>query len=197
MFSKIAATTLAVAGSAAAASVSCPADLPFSCSNTTVVEDLCCFEAPGGAVLLTQFWDTAPSTGPSDSWTIHGLWPDNCDGTYEQYCDPAREYTNITAILKAQSPCTLKSMQVYWKDYQGDDETFWEHEFGKHGTCMSTLEPSCYPSYSPTEEVGDYFTRAVSLFKTLPTYDWLAAAGIVPVCNPWSPKLLLLVKSQL
>ena len=79
MLSKIA-ITLAVAGSVAASSVICPADLPFSCSNTTIVEDLCCFEAPGGAVLLTQFWDTAPSTGPSDSWTIHGLWyvPSTC-----------------------------------------------------------------------------------------------------------------------
>ncbi|KAK5635475.1 hypothetical protein RRF57_011187 [Xylaria bambusicola] len=179
MFSKIAAT-LAVAGSAAAASVSCPADLPYSCANTTVVEDLCCFESPGGAVLLTQFWDTAPSTGPSDSWTLHGLWPDNCDGSYEQNCDPNRAYTNITAILQEKAPCTLKAMHVYWKDYKGNDESFWEHEFGKHGTCMSTLEPQCYSNYQPTEEVADYFTRAVDLFKSLPTYDWLAAAGIVP-----------------
>ncbi|KAI0516829.1 ribonuclease t2 [Xylaria bambusicola] len=180
MFSKIAVTGLAVVGSAAAASVSCPADLPYSCSNTTVVEDLCCFEAPGGAVLLTQFWDTAPSTGPSDSWTLHGLWPDNCDGTYEQNCDPNRAYTNITDILKEKAPCTLKAMQVYWKDYKGNDESFWQHEFGKHGTCMSTLEPQCYSNYQPTDEVADYFTRAVDLFKSLPTYDWLAAAGIVP-----------------
>jgi ribonuclease T2 len=71
-------------------------------------------------------------------------------------------------------------MQTYWKDYMGDDETFWEHEFGKHGTCMSTLKPECYTNYQPTDEVADYFSRAVSLFKTLPTYDWLAAAGIVP-----------------
>jgi ribonuclease T2 len=71
-------------------------------------------------------------------------------------------------------------MQTYWKDYEGDDESFWEHEFGKHGTCMNTLNPECYPDYQPTDEVVDYFERAVSLFKTLPTYDWLAAAGIVP-----------------
>lgn len=34
-----------------------------SCQNTTVVADLCCFNAPGGQLLQTQFWDTDPSTG--------------------------------------------------------------------------------------------------------------------------------------
>ncbi|KAI8635294.1 ribonuclease T2 [Xylariaceae sp. FL1651] len=181
MLSKIALVEAIVAvGSTMAASVTCPANLPLSCSNTTVVEDLCCFNAPGGDILQTQFWDTNPSTGPIDSWTLHGLWPDNCDGTYQQYCDENRQYTNITAILQEKAPCTLKTMQTYWKDYQGNDESFWEHEFGKHGTCISTLNPECYADYQPTDEVPDYFTRAVSLFKTLPSYDWLAAAGIVP-----------------
>jgi hypothetical protein len=35
----------------------------LSCQNLTVVEDLCCFNAPGGQLLQTQFWDTSPSTG--------------------------------------------------------------------------------------------------------------------------------------
>jgi len=34
-----------------------------SCQNTTAVADLCCFNAPGGQLLQTQFWDTSPSTG--------------------------------------------------------------------------------------------------------------------------------------
>lgn len=54
-----------------------PATCPnpqLSCQNTTVVTDLCCFNAPGGQLLLTQFWDTHPVTGPVDSWTLHGLW---------------------------------------------------------------------------------------------------------------------------
>jgi ribonuclease T2 len=52
---------------------SCP--MPeLSCHNTTVVENLCCFNAPGGQLLQTQFWDTHPVTGPVDSWTLHGLW---------------------------------------------------------------------------------------------------------------------------
>ena len=52
----------------------CPANGQISCQNTTVVENLCCFNAPGGQLLQTQFWDTDPVTGPDDSWTIHGLW---------------------------------------------------------------------------------------------------------------------------
>jgi ribonuclease T2 len=46
----------------------------LSCHNTTVVQNLCCFNAPGGQLLQTQFWDTHPVTGPVDSWTLHGLW---------------------------------------------------------------------------------------------------------------------------
>ena len=43
-------------------------------TNTTAVADTCCFNYSGRDLLLTQFWDTAPSTGPADSWTVHGLW---------------------------------------------------------------------------------------------------------------------------
>jgi ribonuclease T2 len=71
-------------------------------------------------------------------------------------------------------------METFWKDQAGDDEDFWEHEFNKHGTCMSTLEPTCYPGYTPGQEVVDYFKRTVALFKTLPSYKWLEDAGVVP-----------------
>lgn len=45
----------------------------------------------------------------------------------------------------------------------------------------STLLPSCLPSSSPTgAEAVSFFQTVVSLFKTLPTYDWLSAAHITP-----------------
>lgn len=56
------------------ASATCSTTGQQSCHNTTVQSNLCCFNAPGGALLQTQFWDTDPVTGPDDSWTIHGLW---------------------------------------------------------------------------------------------------------------------------
>ncbi|KAL9056525.1 MAG: hypothetical protein Q9162_002901 [Coniocarpon cinnabarinum] len=154
-----------------------------SCQNKTAVpaQDLCCFSAPGGQILQTQFWDTSPATGPANHWTIHGLWPDHCDGSFDQYCDENRQYTNITQILESYGQTELLAyMKKYWTDYHGQEESFWEHEWGKHGTCMNTIDPACYKNYKGQEEVVDYFRRTVSLFQTLDTYAFLAAAGITP-----------------
>ncbi|KAI0165204.1 ribonuclease M [Hypoxylon sp. FL1284] len=159
----------------------CTGDIELSCHNTTSVADTCCFNTPGGSLLQTQFWDTDPVVGPDDSWTIHGLWPDHCDGTYDSTCDSSRAYKNITDILKSSGNDDLLSyMQEYWLPNDGGGEDFWEHEFGKHGTCVSTLDPKCFADYQPTEEVPYYFNATVSLFKTLPTYKFLADAGITP-----------------
>ncbi|KAI0348284.1 ribonuclease T2 [Trametopsis cervina] len=153
-----------------------------SCTNTTKQTNSCCFESPGGLLLQTQFWDTNPSTGPSDSWTIHGLWPDNCDGTFTENCDPSRAYTGIGSLLSAQgAQSTLDFMNDFWVDINGQNEQFWEHEWSTHGTCYSTLEKTCLPSGSPKgAEAVAFFQVVVNLFKTLPTFDWLSQAGITP-----------------
>lgn len=162
---------------------SCP-NAQISCQNTSVVENLCCFNAPGGQLLLTQFWDTHPATGPDDAWTLHGLWPDRCDGSFEAYCDGSRHYNNITAILQhAGAQDLLDSMSTYWKDFRGHDATLWSHEWNKHGTCISTLTPSCYKNYPAQSEVVDFFRAADNLYRQLPTYEWLQDAGITPGSN--------------
>lgn len=71
------------------------------------------------------------------SLTKSATRPDNCDGTYEANCDDSREYSNITAIVEESGRSELLSdMNKYWKDYQGDDESFWEHEWNKHGISL-------------------------------------------------------------
>ncbi|KAI0128237.1 ribonuclease T2-like protein [Hypoxylon sp. NC0597] len=182
---KITASSLAVLGLAQSvlggAPKECTSTTQLSCHNTTAVADTCCFNYPGGSLLQTQFWDTDPVVGPDDSWTIHGLWPDHCDGTYDSTCDSSRAYKNISDILKASGNDDLLSyMETYWLPNDSTGEEFWEHEWGKHGTCVSTLEPKCFTDYQATEEVSYYFNTTVSLFKTLPTYQWLADAGITP-----------------
>ncbi|KAN0133303.1 Ribonuclease T2-like protein [Lactarius tabidus] len=160
----------------------CGLDWPVSCSANPPPSDLCCYESPGGLLLQTQFWDTNPSTGPSNSWTIHGLWPDNCDGSFSEFCDPSREYTNITGLLTSQGAgSTLSFMNEYWISNSESNEAFWEHEWAAHGTCYSTLEPSCLPSGSPKgAEAVAFFEQVVALFQALPTYNWLSSQGITP-----------------
>ncbi|KAI5821117.1 ribonuclease Trv [Pyronema omphalodes] len=157
---------------------SCPDVLSCHAPSTT---DTCCVESPGGLVLLTQFWDYSPPAGPVDSWTIHGLWPDNCDGTFESSCDPARAYPSITDILQSRGETELlDEMSLLWKGLNGDED-LWQHEWAKHGTCMSTLEPTCYgASYENGMEVVDFSRQTVDLHKKLDSFKFLEACGITP-----------------
>ncbi|KAJ5887966.1 hypothetical protein N7495_008007 [Penicillium taxi] len=161
-------------------SSSCPLT-DVSCQVKYDGQDTCCFNYPGGQFMLTQFWDFDPAVGPDDSWTIHGLWPDHCGGGFDQYCDSKRKYSNISLILvDAGRADLLDYMGAYWKDFRGDDPNLWEHEWNKHGTCVSTLETECYTDYLPQQEVVDYFNKTVEIFQQLPSYEFLAKAGIVP-----------------
>lgn len=165
---------------ARAAGDTCPASV-VSCQNVSGVNS-CCVETPGGQLLQTQFWDFDPSTGPADSWTVHGLWPDNCDGTFEQDCDPSRNYPDIRSVLSENGKDDLlQFMDEFWVDINGKNEQFWSHEWNKHGTCMSTIAPDCLPEGSKTGlDAASYFQLAADAFKSLPTYEFLASAGIEP-----------------
>ncbi|KAH8699153.1 putative ribonuclease T2 [Talaromyces proteolyticus] len=154
----------------------------ISCSSgSSSATGSCCLEAPGGLLLQTQFWDTNPAVGPSDSWGIHGLWPDNCDGTYQSNCDSSRAYNDITTLLQnAGKGDLLTYMNKYWQSNDESPEAFWEHEWSTHGTCINTIDPTCYSNYKTGDEAVDFFQRVVTLFKTLDTYTALNAAGITP-----------------
>jgi ribonuclease T2 len=142
----------------------------LSCSGTST--NTCCISSPYGLFQQVQFWDTSPATGPPDSWTIHGLWPNACNGSYSEDCDSTRAYTNITELLiEDGQEEVLKFMKKYWISDDESDEAFWEHEWKTHGTCISTLEPECYEEYQTGEEAVDFFRTVVGLFRALPTYS--------------------------
>jgi ribonuclease T2 len=162
--------------------VSCPADAPVSCS-TSSYSNSCCFESPGGVLLATQFWDYDPATGPSDKFTLHGLWPDNCDGTYQQFCNTDAEISQtVKSIIVDEFGDTAlyNTMSTVWKNYNGDDEELWQHEYNKHGTCINTLDASCYIDAETNQNVYDFYRIAVELYNNLDTYSFLVAEGIVP-----------------
>ncbi|VDC04253.1 unnamed protein product [Peniophora sp. CBMAI 1063] len=160
------------------ASSGCSTDVPVSCDENS---GSCCVEYPGGLITQTQFWDTDVPDSPSDSWTIHGLWPDNCNGGFQENCDKSRDYKDITTLLtNAGLTDTLDFMNTYWISDDETNEKFWEHEWSTHGTCYSTLKPTCFSDYNTGDEAVLFFQTAVRVFQSLPTYQWLADAGITP-----------------
>ncbi|RMD44543.1 hypothetical protein DV735_g556, partial [Chaetothyriales sp. CBS 134920] len=185
----------------------------LSCSSNAVPGkvDSCCAETFGGLVLSTQFWSTytgLESEGqllPPKSWTLHGLWPDFCNGSYTQYCDLSRQYdpvpspntttglANGTVVPPYTGPDIgtfveafrrydlLDWMNRYWINQGAPNSDFWGHEFSKHATCFSTFDLPCYgPDYVEHQDVVDFFETAILFFQRLPTYRWLAEAGITP-----------------
>ncbi|KAI6114944.1 ribonuclease T2 [Pisolithus thermaeus] len=182
--------------------------LQYSCENTTALTNSCCNVVKGGLVLQTQYWDTYTGLEiygqllPSGTWTIHGLWSDNCDGSYDQYCDLTRQYDPdpSPSVLPDGTPVPpytgpsvktfiedfgrwdlLKYMETFWINQGTSNEDFWAHEFSKHATCTSTFDVACYePDYKEHQDVVNFYETVVKVFQLYPTYNMLAAAGIVP-----------------
>ncbi|KAK9693057.1 hypothetical protein K7432_014085 [Basidiobolus ranarum] len=156
---------------------SCPID---SISCTISNADSCCVPSYG-VIVLTQQW--IPGYGPKDAFTLHGLWPNTCSGGQgpANGCDTSRAYKNVGTILQSSNSSLYSQMNTYWPSYNGDNSAFWEHEWGKHGTCVSTLSPKCYgSSYQKYEDMIDYFQSVLSLRSKYNLHGALAKAGIVP-----------------
>ncbi|KAI5965576.1 RBT7 [Candida pseudojiufengensis] len=190
----------------------------WSCHNTSVITDECCFENYG-ILLQSQFWDynttlldiavngttqevleaeLRAQIGSLDddlkkTFTIHGLWNDLCNGSYNQYCQPSLEVNNtidnLTHLIGDQFKETqlLKIMKKYWINTlksNVDDQasaSLWEHEYNKHGTCMNTLNPPCFNgNYTKFENTVNFYKKTVEVWSQLDTYEFLAAAGIYP-----------------
>ncbi|KAG8749186.1 ribonuclease T2-like [Serendipita sp. 396] len=184
----------------------CTSQPQLSCQNSTASTNTCCTPTPGGLVIQTQFWDTytgLESEGqllPKNNWTIHGLWPDNCDGTFESYCDFDRVYdvkpnpatvkgkkvppysgpTIDTFITDFGRSDLLNFMKKFWVSQGSSDASFWAHEFSKHGTCFSTFDTKCYSDYKEHEDVINFFDTVSRAYLKYPTYTWLETAQIVP-----------------
>ncbi|KAJ2522028.1 hypothetical protein GGI11_000465 [Coemansia sp. RSA 2049] len=158
---------------------SCPIDA-VSCQGPAA--DPCCSPENGLLVMALQ-WDSR--FGPSDAFTVHGLWPDTCKGKQlpSGGCDSARAYTNVSAIIESGTDLELAGdMATYWPSNKGDNNWFWTHEWVKHGTCVSTLHPRCYDpvAYAPQQEVSEYFRKVLDLRAHYDVYRALNASGIVP-----------------
>ncbi|CAM9850497.1 unnamed protein product, partial [Chrysoparadoxa australica] len=96
--------------------------------------------------------------------TLHGLWPQNYDGTYPTAC--SNESFSFDDVLAA---IPLKELEESWPNVKEDKraaeyESFWEHEWSKHGTCTTLSQ-------------GMYFKTAVKMLEAVGTPDVMIWSG--------------------
>jgi len=151
---------------------SCPLN-SMSCSSPS--SDSCCSPKYGQVVLELQW---LPGYGPATAFTMHGLWPNTCSGGMgpANGCDDNRQYDDVQGYLDSS---LLDDMNTYWPSNKNDNNAFWVHEWQKHGTCVTTLFPSCFDSdsYQTGDEVSVYFRSALALRQQYDLYAAMKDAG--------------------
>lgn len=72
-----------------------------------------------------NYYELAVQKWCSNSYMIHGLWPQINESDYPENC--------LNVIYTEPNGSLLQNMETYW---QSCDDTLWEHEWKKHGSCM-------------------------------------------------------------
>ena len=91
-----------------------------------------------------NYYELAVQKWCSSDYMIHGLWPQINSTAYPQDCKTV-SYHEPTGTL-------LTNMNTYWHEC---DDTLWEHEWEKHGSCVQ--------EQNNTGE-DEFFNTTLSLF---------------------------------
>lgn len=71
------------------------------------------------------------------AFTIHGLWPEFSNGEWPEFCPEAEGAGGGGGGgLDADQGA---AMRCEWPSFAGTDDSFWEHEWTKHGTCSEPV----------------------------------------------------------
>ncbi|MED6192495.1 hypothetical protein PIB30_010430 [Stylosanthes scabra] len=99
-------------------------------------------------------------------FTIHGLWPTNKTGRVESCSTTAFDVKLLNATLTNQLKQQWPNLLV------GQDDTFWKHEWKKHGTCSENKF-----------DLPNYFQLTINIKQRLDIHGILVAAGYAPTQN--------------
>ncbi|KAL5553779.1 hypothetical protein UlMin_041180 [Ulmus minor] len=108
-----------------------------------------------------------PKTGkPAADFSIHGLWPNNKDGSWPSNCDPDSVFD------RSELSEIMSSLQQDWPSLSCPSSNgfrFWSHEWEKHGTCSES-----------EMDQREYFEAALKLKAKANLLKSLKASGIEP-----------------
>ena len=91
---------------------------------TKLIIGFVCFINMGFSTPIYNYYELAVQKWCSTDYMIHGLWPQINSTDYPQYCKTV-SYNKPTG------------MNTYWHSC---DNTLWEHEWEKHGSCIQAQD---------------------------------------------------------
>ncbi|KAJ9066444.1 hypothetical protein DSO57_1009429 [Entomophthora muscae] len=154
----------------------------YSATSCIDKESACCIPDMGRMTLAVQ-WVV---NQPIQKFTLHGFWPGDCETGMgpEDGCKIGETKTEDDLI--ADAPLKAK-MEKYWVSSRNNSQWFWDHEWNKHGTCLSTIREECNHSKGDKPHIR-YFKTALREYERYDVYEELARNRIVPREEPYSLK---------
>lgn len=98
-----------------------------------------------------NYYELAVQNWCHDGYYLHGLWPQVNNSYYPQWC-PGTGYREIPDGHQ------LNQMNRWWYYCQQAAQSFWAHEWDKHGTCVEIATGINQTTY---------FNIAIDLFKSV------------------------------
>lgn len=106
----------------------------------------------------------------SNDFSIHGLWPENFNGSWPQDCYQDHDWSETDLKREFRLTDDLEEkLRKNWSSYKPDSRGFWKHEWDKHGTC-----------FEPNTGSIDFFELVLKQFDLYNVKQDLENAGIVP-----------------
>ncbi|KAK2947559.1 putative Ribonuclease [Blattamonas nauphoetae] len=99
----------------------------------------------------------------TNEFTIHGLWANFNASAWPQSCNSSYPF-NMKEIAD------LPNLKKNWISNINTDESFYKHEWTKHGTCSTDLMPT----------IRDYFKDTIERHEQVDLQGILRRAGFVP-----------------
>ena len=87
-------------------------------------------------------------------FTIHGLWPENLDASWPQYC--SKEPFSAAAVADL-----LPQLRTEWPSVFSKGSHFWQHEWRRHGTCATETFPTEHAFFGTVLQLHKRFDLAV------------------------------------